>query len=44
MKNNASWSFFKAHSNPIRLCSSVVEHFIGNEEVTGSIPVKGLDL
>jgi hypothetical protein len=44
MKNNASWSFFKAHSNPIRLCSSVVEHFIGNEEVTGSIPVKGLGL
>jgi hypothetical protein len=42
MKNNASWSFFRAHSNPIRLCSSVVEHFIGNEEVTGSIPVKGL--
>jgi hypothetical protein len=27
-----------------RLCSSVVEHFIGNEEVTGSIPVKGLSL
>jgi hypothetical protein len=24
------------------LCSSVVEHFIGNEEVTSSILVKGL--
>jgi hypothetical protein len=26
----------------IRLCSSVVEHFIGNEEVMSSILIKGL--
>jgi hypothetical protein len=38
---DASWSFFRTHSNQTRLCSSVVEHFIGNEEVTGSIPVEG---
>ncbi len=38
---SASWSFFRTHSNQTRLCSSVVEHFIGNEEVTSSILVKG---
>jgi hypothetical protein len=27
---------------PTRLCSSVVEHFIGNEEVMSSILIKGL--
>jgi hypothetical protein len=39
---SASWSFFRTHSSHSCLYSSVVEHFIGNEEVTGSNPVGGL--